>query len=197
MSDFHWDTIAWHEARTPSQPPILEAFRGTQVVEWWGRIERQLVDMVNRFETTRDFESKAKAQAALDIWRKNQINGSINVETVNALLSSAEILAVDKWNQSNYFAALRDNLRKLVAGQEELPPLPQETGPGAGGGGGGGGGGGMKSNAPIQGGPEEGNPEEGEGEPNPSQDFGPEPEPGADVDQEGDQVEEPTDERPR
>ena len=178
MSDFYWETIAWHEAHTPRFPPILEAYRGTEVVEWWGRIERQLVDMVNRFETSRDFESKSKAQEALDVWRKNQITGSINVETVNALESGIRMLAVDTWNQSNYFAALRDSLRKLVAGQEELPPMPDETG-GMGGGGGGGGGG---PNKPIVGGPEE-NPEEGG--PEPSQDFGPEKEPGETPDQEG------------
>ena len=184
MNDFYWETIAWYEARTPSAPPLLEAFRGTEVVEWWGRIERQLVDMVNRFETSRDFESKAKAQTALDIWRKNQISGSLNVETINTLLASTEILAVDRWNQSNYFAALRDNLRKLVAGQEELPPMPDETGgmkgPGSGGGGGGGG---PKPNKPIEGGPEE-NPEDG-----PSQDFGPEPEPNATLGPDGKPVE--------
>jgi hypothetical protein len=147
--------------------------------------------MVNKFETTRDLESKAKAQAALDIWRKNPISGSINVETVNALLSCTEVLAVDKWNQSGYFAALRDNLRKLIAGQEELPPMPAEAGGGprrAGGGG--------MPNKPIEGGPEE---EPEEGGPEPSQDYGPEPEPGQDVDQTGQPVEDETapDEQPR
>lgn len=190
-SDFFYDTLLWHELRTPRFPPVLEAFRGTQIVEWWGRIERQLVEMVNKFETTRDFESKAKAQTALDIWRRNQISGSINVETINALLSNAETLAVDKWNQSNYFAALRDSLRKLMAGQEELPPMPAEAGGGPRRGGGGG-----APNKPIEGGPDE-NPEDGE--PEPSQDFGPEPEPEQDVDQAGKPVEdEPApDEQPR
>ncbi len=185
MNDFYWETVAWHEARRVETPPILEAFRGTDVVGWWGTIERQLVDMVNRFETTRDFDSKAKAQEALDIWRQNQITGSINVETIKALESGMRMLAVDKWNQSNYFASLRDNLRKLIAGQEELPPMPDETG---GMGKPGGGGGPRMPNKPIEGGPEE-NPEEGG--PEPSQDFGPEKEPGGNVDQEGKPVEEP------
>jgi hypothetical protein len=126
MNDYYYETLAWHEARRVSAPPILEAFRGTQVVEWWGRIERQLIDKVNAFQTSRDFDSKAKAQAYLEIWRANELTGSINVDAVNALLGPAQVLAVDNWGESNYFAKLRDSLRQLKASQEELPPLGDE-----------------------------------------------------------------------
>ena len=192
MNDYFDAILGYHEARAVRFPIILEAYRGTAVVEWWGRIERQLVDMVNRFETTRDLESKAKAETMLGIWRKNQITGSVNIETVNTLLSASEVLSVDKWNQSNYFAALRDSLRKLVAGQEELPPLEQVDKPRGGPGGGGGG----APNQPIEPGPEPEPPEGSEGGPA-AQDFGPEPTPGGEVDAEGKPVEEPESEDER
>jgi hypothetical protein len=170
--DHYYETIIWHEARRAAYPPVLEALRGTQVVEWYGRIERQLVDMVNRFQTSRNFDSKAKAQAYLDIWRQNQLTGSINVDTINALLSAADILGVDSWGESNYFASLRDKLRMLKAGQEELPPIGDEdNSPGprprrS-----------MGSSTPMD-------------DPNaPSQDFGPEPEPGATVGPDGKVIE--------
>lgn len=169
--DHYYETLVWHEARSVKYPPVLEAVRGTQVVEWYGRIERQLVDMVNRFQTTRNFSSKAKAQEYLQIWRQNELTGSVNVDTINTLLSAANILAVDEWGDSNYFASLRDKLRMLKAGQEELPPIGDEgdqpTGPRP-----------RSAAGPVT-------PLDGE----PSQDFGPEPEPGETVDQEGEVVE--------
>jgi hypothetical protein len=167
--DLYYETLAWHEARSVKYPPVLEAVRGTQVVEWYGRIERQLVDMVNRFQTTRNFANKAKAQEYLQTWRQNELTGSVNVDTINTLLSAASQLAVDEWGDSNYFASLRDKLRMLKAGQEELPPIGDE---------------GDQPSGPR--------PRSAASSVSPmgtSQDFGPEPEPGENVDQEGKVVE--------
>jgi hypothetical protein len=195
MSDYFWETVAWAEATRVSAPPLLEAQRGTLVVEWYGRIERQLVDLVNRFQTTRNYDNKAKAQVYLEIWRNNQLTGSINVEAINALLGPAEVLATDTWSESNYFAALRDQLRKLKASQEELPPIgdPDEIQPPSHQAMGGGGAG----TPDIGPSPDQDLGDESEtGEQPPSQDFGPEPEEGETVDQQGKAVEEPeTEER--
>lgn len=164
------------------------------MVGWYGQIERQLVNTVNRFQTARNFEAKSQAQVALDIWRKNELTGSINTDTVRTLLAMAEPLAVTSWTESNYFASLRDSLRRLIASQEELPPTdygpPERRSRRPAGGGGGSLGADRKLLA--QHAEEEEAAEPGPETPEPSQDFGPEPEPGQRVDAEGKPIEDET-----
>lgn len=126
---------AWRSARPVQMPPtieqeaqfslrprrIQEAFKGTAIVGWQGKIERQLQAMVAENTEARNHAYADKLRAYLELWRSNPLNGSINVETVDSLLSGAEVPAVDDWKYSNYFSNLRDKLRELKASVEELP----------------------------------------------------------------------------
>lgn len=100
---------------------IAEVYAGTDIVGWWGQIERQLVRMVDDAEKGRNWPYANKVRKYLDIWRDNEITGSMNRETIEVLKSGTEVLAVDSWNLANYFSTLRDQLRKLIASEEQLP----------------------------------------------------------------------------
>lgn len=121
-------------------PEIMEAFQGTAIVGWYGKIEGQLVNMLNDAEKGRNFTYADKLREFLKIWRANEITGSINRETLEILKGASDILAVDQWNFNAYFRSLRDQLKVLIASEEQLPRGMEEPGnaPMAGGGGGGG-----------------------------------------------------------
>lgn len=102
-------------------PTLLEYYSGQEVVSWQGRIERQLMDDIEEYEAARNPGYADKLRAFLQAWRQHYIGGSINVETIDALLTATEVLAVDPWKMQNYFSNLRDQLRKLKASVEELP----------------------------------------------------------------------------
>jgi hypothetical protein len=121
---------------------LPETYSGTSIVQWHGKIERQLVNMLGDAEKGRNFTYADKVREFLKIWRSNEINGSINRETLETLKSAADMLSVDTWNLASYFSSLRDQLRVLVASEEELPRGvdTNQNDPFAGGGGGGGGG---------------------------------------------------------
>lgn len=121
------------------RPELLEAFAGTQIVKWHGNIERQLVNLLNDAEKGRNFPYADKVREFLKVWRANEITGSINRETLEVLKSAADMLAVDNWNLANYFSALKDSLKVLIASEEQLPRGMEEPGnvPTAGGMGGG------------------------------------------------------------
>jgi hypothetical protein len=118
---------------------IMEGFAGTSVVQWQGKIERQLMNMLDEVEKGRNYAYADKVREFLKIWRANEITGSINRETLEVLKSGADILAVDQWTLNKYFSSLRDQLKVLIASEEQLPRGMEDTGnePMAGGGGGG------------------------------------------------------------
>jgi hypothetical protein len=124
------------------KPEIMEAFTGTAIVAWHGKIEGQLVNLLNDAEKGRNYTYADKIREFLKIWRANEITGSINRETLEVLKSAADILSVDQWDMSAYFRSLRDALKVLIASEEQLPRGMDDTGnePTAGGGGGGAGG---------------------------------------------------------
>lgn len=100
---------------------ILEAYSGTSIVQWYGNIERQLGRLLEDAEKGRNWPYADKIREFLRIWRDNEIDGSINRETLDILKSASDVLSVDSWNLKNYFSNLRDQLRKLIASEEELP----------------------------------------------------------------------------
>lgn len=100
---------------------LLEAYSGTAIVQWYGNIERQLGRLLDDAEKGRNWPYADKVREFLRIWRDNEITGSLNRETLDILKSASDVLAVDSWNLKNYFSNLRDQLRKLVASEEELP----------------------------------------------------------------------------
>lgn len=103
------------------RPELVEAYSGAEVVRWHGHIERQLDKMVQRYEEQRNTAYAEKIRAFLNTWRTYQITGSLNRETLDPLESAANILSVDGWKLQNFFGNLRDQLRALVASEEELP----------------------------------------------------------------------------
>lgn len=118
---------------------LLEAFAGTAIVAWHGKIERQLVNLLTDAEKGRNYAYADKIREFLKIWRANEITGSINRETLEVLKSAADILSVDQWNLGAYFGSLKDQLKVLIASEEQLPRGMEEPGnePFAGTGGGG------------------------------------------------------------
>jgi len=122
------------------EPDICETYSGTSIVQWHGKIERQLINALADAEKGRNFPYADKLREFLKIWRSNEINGSINRETLEVLKSAADMLSVDTWNMASYFSSLRDQLRVLLASEEELPRGVDmnQNDPFAGGGGGGG-----------------------------------------------------------
>lgn len=114
---------------------VPEAYSGTSIVQWYGNIERQLSRMLDENEAIRQYSYADKIREFLKIWRTNEITGSLNRETIEVLNSAAQVLAVDTWNLADYFSNLRDQLRKLLASQEELPTVPMDNNDMRGGGG--------------------------------------------------------------
>lgn len=125
-------------------PAIMEAYKGEDIVRWWGKIERQLQSLLADAEKSRNYPFSEKLRGYLTVWRDNQLTGSINVEDLKPLESAADMLARDTWTLGSYFGSLRDSLRVLQASEEALPRGNADQGndPLAGGGGGGIGGGG-------------------------------------------------------
>lgn len=136
-------------------PALLEAYSGTSIVQWYGNIERQLSGLLDDAEKGRNWPYADKVREFLRVWRDNEITGSLNRETLDILKSASDMLAVDPWNLKNYFSNLRDQLRKLVASEEELPRDMD-----------------MNANDPMKGGGGG-----GRGAPPMSPDFGPQDEP--------------------
>lgn len=121
-------------------PDICEAYGGASIVQWYGNIERQLMRLLDDAEAGRNYVYADKLREYIKIWRGHEIEGSLNRDTLEILKASTDILAVDAWNLNNYFSCLRDQLRKLIASEEELPRVdmnqnePLKGGGGMGGG---------------------------------------------------------------
>jgi len=102
-------------------PVLLEGYSGVKIVQWAGQIERQMQQMLKEQETANNWPYADKIRKYLEIWRSNEITGSLNRETLEVLQSPLELMAVDDWSLANYFSNLRDRLRTLIASEEELP----------------------------------------------------------------------------
>lgn len=116
--------------------PVIESFKGTDIVRWHGAIERQLTQLITDYEDARNYEYVDKLNKFRQIWRNNAISGSINREVLDVLLAASDMLAIDPWPLENYFSTLRDSLRVLIASEEELPRMSSGAHPMSAGGGG-------------------------------------------------------------
>lgn len=142
MNSFHdYETMGYLNWKLKQPETLHEAFSGTAIVAWSGKIERQLVNMLGEAEKGRNYTYADKIREFLKIWRANEITGSLNRETLEILKSACDILSVDQWDMATYFGSLRDQLRVLISSEEQLPRGMEEPGnePMAGGGGGAGG----------------------------------------------------------
>ena len=144
MNTFYsdYESMGFRDLRVHKPESLNEAFAGTAIVKWQGNIERQLVNLLGDAEKGRNYPYADKLREFLKIWRGNEITGSLNRETLEILKSASDILAVDQWDMSAYFSSLKDQLKVLIASEEQLPRGMEEPGndPMAGGHGGGGGG---------------------------------------------------------
>jgi hypothetical protein len=107
------------------RPELLEAFSGTSIVAWQGRIERQLSDLIDEYDEANNPVYVDKLRAILQHWKTNQLTGSVNVETIDSLVGPIELAAADSWKLQDYFSKLKDSLNVLHASLEELPPGPE------------------------------------------------------------------------
>jgi hypothetical protein len=121
------DLISNAADQTFSGQPIKEAYKGQDIVQWQGRIERQLTGFIADAERDSNFGYGDKLREFLRVWRDNAYTGSINIETTEVLLAATDMLAVDTWRLASYFGSLRDQLRRLKASTEELPSMPDEA----------------------------------------------------------------------
>jgi hypothetical protein len=139
---YSYDDMWRSQAQQPQEPVLLEAYSGDAIVGWYGTIERQLERMLEDAEASRNFPYADKLRQFITTWRENEITGSLNREVLVTLKTASTLYAVDSWNLKNYFSNLRDQLRKLLASEEELPRMddggnepPKPGGMGGGGGG--------------------------------------------------------------
>lgn len=102
---------------------LSEAFKGSDVVVWSGSIERQLVALLDKYRKDKDSGSANKVDQFLQTWRAHKITGSLNRTDIQPLETAASQLAVDSWHSTSYFGSLRDQLRRLLASEEELPRI--------------------------------------------------------------------------
>jgi hypothetical protein len=117
---------------------LPEAFSGGDIAVWQGNIERTLQDMMAKAKDADNGTYARLLNKFLGKWTANKITGSLNIETLRALEDSADWACELPWDLKNFFSALRDRLRKLIATVgEELPMLPaaKPNEPGAAGGG--------------------------------------------------------------
>lgn len=124
--------------------PVMEAYRGTDIVNWAGQIEQSLVRMIRDAETANNTTYANRLSAYLRTWRNHPIDGSINRETLDLLHAAARQWAEEDWDFQTFFLGLSNSLSQLIASEEELPrgvDMDQNEPPGAGGVGGAGGGG--------------------------------------------------------
>ncbi len=127
---------------TNAMPPVMEAFRGSDIVDWYGRIEQSLINLLNDAEKANNHTYSDRLRAYLETWREFPIDGSLNRETIEALIAATKQWARENWDLQSYFLSLQTRLRQLVASEEELPrdiDMDQNAGALAGGRGGGGG----------------------------------------------------------
>ena len=119
--EYHGDQFGQEE-----RDLLIEAYSGVEIVSWYGTIERQLEEMIDKSEAQRNHPYADQVREYLKTWRANEISGSMNREVLETLKAAASQLAVTEWKYRNYFSNLRDQLRKLIASEEELPREPQQ-----------------------------------------------------------------------
>ncbi len=122
MKTYHdYESLATVNHSEQYHPALMEAYSGAQIVGWYGNIQHQLERMLDEQEAARNYVYADKIREFLKVWRGNELTGSINRETLEVLKTACSMLGVDKWNLKNYFSTLRDQIRKLIASEEELP----------------------------------------------------------------------------
>lgn len=100
---------------------LVEAFSGTAIVEWWHKIYDQLIKHEQEADKARNFAYVDKIRKFRQVWENNKLDGSINVEPLNALYSAASVLGADTWNLASYFRTLATKLDVVIQSENQLP----------------------------------------------------------------------------
>lgn len=147
---FHsYEDMGW--VRPSTSACIPESYRGSDIVDWYGRIEQSVINLLRDAEKSNNSTYAARLKAFLETWQEHPIDGSLNRETIEILLAAAKQWARESWDLQSYFLSLQTRLRQLIASEEELPrdiDMGNDPLGGGGGGGGRGGGGGMPPMSP-------------------------------------------------
>ena len=104
-----------------SRVNLLEQFSGTDIVEWWHKIYDQLIKQEQEADKARNFTYVDKLRSFRKVWQDNKIDGSINVDPLNALYSAASVLGADTWNLASYFRTLATSLDVVIQSEQQLP----------------------------------------------------------------------------
>lgn len=102
---------------------VSEKYSGTSLVGWHGKIERHLVELRDKYDGQHNRQYRDKIDEFLRLWRSYPITGSVNIEEIAPLEAAASTLAVDSWQLTSYFTAVRDKLRAIIASEQELPDV--------------------------------------------------------------------------
>lgn len=141
---------------------LLEAYRGKDVTKWYYRIKQSLINLLRDAEKAHNSVYATDIKTYLGIWTDYPLDGSIDVDTLEKLISGAKPLSNRDWKLQSYFHSLESELAQLLASEQELPrdvDMDQNSAalPG---GGGARGGGGSPAMSPAFGPEKEGGPDE-------------------------------------
>ena len=84
-----WGRTDWTQVR------VCEAYQGSEIVGWYGAIERQIQRMLDEAEKGRNYPAESKLRGFLNLWRDNEITGSINIEDLKPLEAATNMLSLD------------------------------------------------------------------------------------------------------
>jgi len=109
--------ISFHQARAC----LLESYRGSDIVDWHGRIEQSLVNLLHDAEKANNRTYAERIRTFMETWREHPIDGSLNRETLDLLSAASKQWSRESWDLQSYFLSLNTKLRQLIASEEELP----------------------------------------------------------------------------
>lgn len=101
-----------------------EAYRAADMVTWYGRIERQIADMLDAARDDNNEQSIDFLRTIHGKWVDHPIDANMNIEDLEALETAVAWPAKLEWQHKNYFSVLKDQLRRVIASTQELPTVP-------------------------------------------------------------------------
>lgn len=107
-----------------------EAYRAADMVTWYGRIERQITDMLDAARDDNNVQSIDFLNTVRGKWLDHPIDANMNIEDLEALETAVSWPAKIEWQHKKYFSVLKDQLRRVLASTQELPTVPMDQGKG-------------------------------------------------------------------
>lgn len=120
MSFQDYESLGYVDFGT-ARPELLEAYRGKDVTKWYYRIKQSLTNLLRDAEKAHNTVYATDIKTYLDIWKDYPLDGSIDVDTIEKLMSGAKPLSNRDWKLQSYFHSLEAELAQLLASEQELP----------------------------------------------------------------------------